>query len=199
MKRRMSDVTMLTLALAALSSAAASAQATALPTFHAPTRAFGISETGVALSRPGGDVTGLELRLGSALDEADLALRGGYLDTSSGGGSWLVGLEARIPVLGRSSGFPLHGALILGLGHHFADGGGQTIVPIGLTVGRRLFVDGNAFVLTPYAQPTVIFAGDELITIGLGLDVKIGEVPEIRLNWAEGDLDGFSLSLFWTR
>jgi len=199
MKRRMFDVTTLTLTLAALSSAAASAQATALPTFHAPTRAFGISETGVSLSRPGGDLTGLELRLGFALDEADVALRGGYLDVSGGGGDWVAGLEARIPVLGRSSGFPLDGALILGVGRHFTDGGGQMIVPIGLTLGRRLFLDGNAFVVTPYAQPTVIFAGDELITIGLGLDVKIGEVPEIRLNWAEGDLDGFSLSVFWSR
>lgn len=198
MMRRMLDVTVPTLLLA-LTAAAASAQATALPTFHAPTRAFGVSETGVALSRPGGDATGLELRLGVALDEADLAFRGGYVDASGDGGNWVAGAEGRIPVIGRSSGFPLDGALILGIGRIFAEGGGETIVPVGLTLGRRLYLDGNALVLTPYAQPTVIFVDDELVTIGLGIDIKIGEVPEIRLNWAEGDLDGFSISLFWSR
>jgi hypothetical protein len=95
----------------------AAAQATALPGFHAPTRAFANSETGFAVSRPGGDLTALELRLGFALDEADLALRGGYLDRrGSADGDWVAGLEGRIPVLGGSLESRLDGALILGVG-----------------------------------------------------------------------------------
>jgi len=178
----------------------AAAQATGLPAFHAPTRAFGDSETGFAVSRPGGGVTGLELRLGFALDEADLALRGGYVDRGGNAdGDWVAGLEGRIPVLGASSGFPLDGALILGVGRRFADGGGQTIVPVGLSLGRRLVLGGNALVITPYAQPTVIFEGDELKTLGLGIDLRIRDLPEIRMSWAVGDLEGVAVSLFWSR
>jgi hypothetical protein len=198
MNRRMSE-TAAALLLLVVACTAVHAQSTALPTFHAPTRAFGNSETGVALSRPGGDVNAFELRLGVALDEADLQFRGGYVDLSGDGGNWVAGAEGRIPVLGRTSGFPLDGALILGIGRIFADGGGQTIVPLGLSLGRRLFLDGNALVLTPYVQPTVIFIDDEIFAFGLGIDLKIGDVPEIRFNWAEGDMDGFSVSLFWSR
>jgi hypothetical protein len=197
MNRRMFDMAALTL-LILTGPGAVAAQSTALPTFHAPARAFAVSETGFTLSRPGGDVTGLELRLGTALDEADLQLRGGYIDVSGDGGDWAIGLEGRVPVLGRASS-PLDGALILGIGRIFADGGGQTVVPLGLSLGRRLVLDRNNFVITPYAQPTVIFVDDEIFTVGLGLDVKIGSVPEVRMNWAQGDMDGFSVSLFWGR
>lgn len=102
-------------------------------------------------------------------------------------------------MLGASSGFPLDGALILGVGRRFADGGGQTIVPVGLSLGRRLLLGGNALVITPYAQPTVIFQGDQLKTLGLGIDLRIRDLPEIRMNWAVGDLEGVAVSLFWSR
>ena len=35
--------------------------------------------------------------------------------------------------------------------------------------------------------------------LGLGLDFHIQGAPDIRLNWATGDLDGFAVSLFWPR
>lgn len=175
------------------------AQATGMPTFFAPTRAFGSSELGLTLSLPDGDATGVEGRLGVALDQADLALRGGYVDGASGSdGSFVAGAEARVPVLGRTPTFPFDGGLILGIGRSFA-GGGQTIVPIGLSVGRRLVLDGPAFQLTPYVQPTVIFASDTWFTFGLGVDLSIRDIPEVRANWAVGDLEGFSISLFWSR
>lgn len=177
-----------------------SAQATGLPTFFAPSRAFGTTEAGVSLSLPSGDGFGLEGRFGVALDRADLAFRGGYFDPGGAAdGSAVAGVEARVPVLGRTDSFPLDGSLILGVGRIFVSGGGQTFVPLGLTLGRRLSLDGRKLQLTPYAQPTVIFASDALFTLGLGVDVRIGDIPEIRLNWAAGDMDGFSVSLFWSR
>jgi hypothetical protein len=72
-------------------------------------------------------------------------------------------------------------------------------VPVGLSLGRRLPLGGNALLLTPYAQPTVIFAGDELMTLGLGIDLRIRDLAEIRMNWGVGDLEGYSISLFWSR
>jgi len=178
----------------------AAAQATALPTFFAPTRAFGSTEVGVTLSRPGGAATGVEGRFGAALDRADLAFRGGYLDPGGNGdGRFVAGLEVRIPALGHTQSFPLDGAFILGVGRQFVDGGGQTFVPLGLSLGRRLSLDGQALQLTPYAQPTVIFGDDTAFTLGLGVDLRIRGIPEIRFNSAVGDMEGWSLSLFWPR
>lgn len=176
------------------------AQATALPTFFAPTRAFGSTEVGVTLSRPGGDATALEGRFGAALDRADLAFRGGFLDPGGNGDNrFIAGIEARIPVIGATQTFPFDGSFILGVGRHFADGGGQTFVPLGLSIGRRLSLDGQALQLTPYVQPTVVIADNSLVTLGLGVDLRIRGIPEIRFNSAIGDMDGFSLSLFWPR
>ena len=177
-----------------------SAQATGLPTFFAPTRGFGSSEVGVTLSRPGGSTTALELRWGTVLDRADLAFRGGYLDPGGqADGRLIAGVEARVPVLGHSEAFPLDGAFILGVGHRFASGGGQTLVPLGLSLGRRLSLDGSALQLTPYLQPTVIFVDDSVVTLGFGLDIRARGIPDVRVNGAAGDLDGFSISLFWAR
>ena len=178
----------------------ASAQATGLPTFFAPTRAFGSTEVGVTLSRPGGDATALEGRFGASLNRADIALRGGYADPGgSGDGAFVAGVEARVPVLGRTETFPFDGSFILGVGRTFVEGGGQTYVPLGLSLGRRLSLDGQALQLTPYVQPTVLFASDALFAFGLGVDVRIRGLPEVRLNWAFADMDGFSVGLFWPR
>lgn len=177
---------------------AASAQATGLPTFFAPTRAFRSTEAGVTLSRPGGDATAVEGRFGAALDRADLALRAGYADPGgSADGGLVAGIEARLPVLGHTPTFPLDGAFILGVGRCFEDGG-QTYVPLGLSLGRRLALDGPSLQITPYVQPTVIFESDSQFLFGLGVDVRVRGIPDVRVNWAIGDLEGFSISLFWS-
>lgn len=176
------------------------AQATGLPTFFAPRRAFGSSELGVTLSRPGGDAIALEGRMGARLDRADINFRGGFVDPGGNSdGSVLIGVEARIPVLSHSSTFPLDGAFIVGVGHRFDDGGGETFVPLGLSLGRRLLLDGSALQLTPYLQPTMILIDDPFFALGLGLDLKIRGIPEIRFNSSVGDMEGFSIGLFWAR
>lgn len=187
------------LLLAGLTAEAVSAQATGMPTFFAPTRGFASWEAGVSLSRPGGDRTSVEGRYAAALDRADIGLRGGYVEHGGGDGELAAGVEVRVPVLGRSPTFPLDGALVLGAGRVFSSGGGDTIVPAGLTIGRRLVLDASAFHLTPYIQPTVVFAGDTSFTFGLGLDLHLRGIPDLRLAWARGDWDGFSVSAFWPR
>jgi hypothetical protein len=178
-----------------------SAQATGLPTFFAPTRAFGRSELGATLSRPGGDATGIELRLGAALNRADLAFRIGYVDAGAGAdGNWAGGVEGRFPVIGRNQSFPFDGGLVVGVGRIFVSGGGgQTLVPLSLSIGRNVVLDGGAFEITPYAQPTVIIADETLVVLGLGIDLTIRGIPDVRLNWGAGDIEGFSVSLFWAR
>jgi len=143
---------------------------------------------------------GVEGRFGFSLSRADISLRAGYVDNGdAGSGSFVAGAEARVPVIGHDRPLPLDGALIFGVGHSFSDPGGETFVPLGLSLGRRVVVDGNDLQFTPYVQPTVIFKSDSAFGLGLGLDVHIQGAPDIRLNWALGDLKGFALSLFWAR
>jgi hypothetical protein len=187
--------------LVAIVAADASAQSTGLPTFFAPTRAFGRTEAGATLSRPGGDATGIELRLGAALNRADLAFRFGYVDPGEGAdGNWAGGIEGRFPLIGRSRSFPLDGGLILGIGHIFASGGGgETLVPLGVSIGRNLVLGSGALEITPYVQPTVVIADETLMVFGVGVDVTIRGAPDVRFSWGAGDMDGFSVSLFWPR
>ena len=180
---------------------ASKAQATGTPTFFAPARGFGTTEAGLSVSGGGGSgAVGVEGRYGFSLNSSDISMRAGYVDGGdAGSGSFVAGVEARIPVIGHDRSFPLDGALIFGVGHIFDDSGGETLVPLGLSLGRRIVLDGNDLQLTPYVQPTVIFQSDSAFSFGLGLDIHILGIPDIRLNWAEGDLDGFAVSLFWAR
>lgn len=185
------------LLLAVFTAEGAAAQATAMPTFHAPTRGFGSWELGVSLSRPGGSATGLEARYGVALDRADLGFRAGYVERpGAADGTFALGAEARVPVLGRSPTFPLDGAFILGLGYLLDPE--RTVVPLGLSLGRRITLDPG-FHLTPYVQPTVVFVGGADLAVGLGLDLHIRGIPDIRLGWAFVDWDGFSVGAYWPR
>lgn len=180
---------------------AGKAQATGTPTFFAPTRGFGKTEAGVSVSGGGGSgVVGVEGRYGFSLNSSDISMRAGYVDGgAAGSGSFVAGVEARIPVIGHDRSFPLDGAFILGVGRIFGDSGGETLVPLGLSLGRRILLDGRDLQLTPFVQPTVIFQSDSAFGFGLGLDIHILGVPDIRLNWAVGDLDGFAVNLFWAR
>jgi len=187
--------------MTALVAEGAAAQATGTPTFFAPTRAFGAAEAGVSVSGGSGSgVVGVEGRYGFSLSRSDISMRAGYVDGGgAGSGSFVAGVEARIPVIGHDRSFPLDGALILGVGRSFSDPGGQTFVPVGLSLGRRLMLDGNDLQLTPYIQPTVIFQNDTAFGFGLGLDIHIRGLPDIRLNWGKEDFDGFAVGLFWPR
>ena len=177
------------------------AQSTGTPTFFAPTRGFGNTEAGLSVSDGGGSgVVGVEGRYAFSLSSSDISLRAGYVDGgNAGSGNFVLGVEARIPVIGHDRNFPLDGALIVGVGRSFDDPGGETLVPLGLSLGRRILLDGRDLQLTPYVQPTVIFQSDSAFGFGLGLDIHIRGIPDVRLNWAEGDLDGFAVSLFWAR
>jgi len=187
--------------MAALVAEGVSAQATRTPTFFAPTRGFGNTEAGLSVSGSGGSgVVGVEGRYGFSLSSSDISMRAGYVDGGdAGSGNFVAGVEARIPVIGHDRSFPLDGALILGVGRSFSDPGGETFVPLGLSLGRRIVLDGNDLQLTPYVQPTVIFQSDSAFGFGLGLDIHIRAIPDVRLNWGGGDLDGFAVSLFWAR
>src|SRR6266566_5076932 len=91
----------------------AAAQATGLPSFNAPYRAFTRSEIGVVLTFPNGGGTAIEGAYRISRGKFDLGFRGGIFTPGGSGNSvLLVGAEARERVVSHTEDFPLDGALI---------------------------------------------------------------------------------------
>jgi hypothetical protein len=193
---------MLTAALAALlAPAQVVAQSTGTPVFEAPYRAFVRSEAGLSLSDPPGPGVALEgfYRMGS--HAWDIGFRGGF-DSPGGGGSTalLLGVDGRTRVLTHDEGFPLDGALTLGFGGRFVSGNSQLLIPVGLSMGRRLDLEGSSMSFVPYVQPvlTPVFGSGQStldFTLGLGVDWRITHQLDFRVAGGIGDLDGVSLSV----
>jgi hypothetical protein len=181
----------------------ATGQATAMPSFNAPYRAFTRSEIGVALSFPNGGGTAFEGAYRMSSGKFDLGFRGGIF--TPGGNAktrLLLGAEARQRVVTHTEDFPLDGALILGIGGQFASGNSALIVPIGLSLGRRVDPKNSKISIVPYAQPTgFLVAGngtsDFLFALGLGADFRLSRRFDARISAGLGDLEGVSLSAVW--
>jgi len=181
----------------------AAAQATAMPSFNAPYRAFARSEIGLALSFPNGGGTGFEGAYRMSSGKFDLGFRAGIFSPGGSAKSrLLLGAEARQRVVTHTEDFPLDGALILGIGGQFASGNSALIVPIGLSLGRRVDPKDSKISIVPYAQPTgFLVAGngtsDFLFALGLGADFRLSRRFDARISAGLGDLEGVSLSAVW--
>ena len=189
--------------MSALVVSQAAAQATGLPSFNAPYRAFTRSEIGLVISFPNGGGTAFEGAYRSSSGRFDIGFRGGIF-TPGGGGSTtlLVGVEARQRVLSHTADFPLDGALILGVGGAFVSGNSALFVPVGLSLGRRIDPQGSQVSIVPYVQPTgLLVAGngnsDFLFALGLGADFRLSPRFDARISAGLGDLEGVSLSAVW--
>ena len=177
------------------------AQATGTPTFNAPYRAFTNSEIGVLVSFPGGGGTAFEGAYRLASGRFDVGFKGGLFDPSGPGSAvLLLGAEFRERVLTHSVEFPLDGALILGVGGNFVSHSSQLIIPVGLSLGRRLDTESGISIV-PYLQPTMFVAvdggSDVLFSLGLGADFRLSHVFDARLSAGLGDVDGVSLGAVW--
>ncbi len=181
----------------------AAAQATGLPSYNAPYRAFQRSEIGLVLSFPDGGGTAFEGVYRMSSGKFDLGFRGGIFTPGGNGDSrLLVGAEARERVVTHTEDFPLDGALILGIGGQFASGSSAVIVPIGLSLGRRLDPRDSKISIVPYVQPTGFFVAgsgtsDFLFALGLGADFRLSPRFDARISAGLGDLEGVSLSAVW--
>jgi len=179
------------------------AQATGTPTFNAPYRAFTRSEFGVLISFPEGGDVALEGAYRMASGRFDIGFKGGFIDPSGPADVViLAGAEARQRVITHSVDFPLDGALVLGVGGQFASGNSLLVVPVGLSLGRRLDVQNSTISIVPYLQPTLfILAGDAAdnvqFSLGLGADFRFTPRFDGRVAAGLGDFEGVSLSLVW--
>src|SRR5437879_12834196 len=114
------EVAVLVAALAgAVPPRGAEAQATGMPSYNAPYRAFQRSELGGGFSFPEGGGTAFEGVYRYASGKFDIGLRGGVFDRGTGFKTVVpAGVEARQRVIRRPLDFPLDGALMLGADAH---------------------------------------------------------------------------------
>src|SRR3989442_4057688 len=111
----------------------AAGQATGLPSFNAPYRAFRRSEIGLVLSFPNGGGTAFEGAFRRSSGQFDFGFRGGIFTPRGNLNSrLLLGAEARERVATHPEDFPLDGALILGIGPQVSSVNSCFTIPAGL-------------------------------------------------------------------
>lgn len=197
--RRLAIATALTVAFAGV----AAAQTVATPVYLAPYRAFTDYEIGGAFSTPGGGIA-IEGAYRFGMDQFDVGFRLGILDGEGDNvNALLAGVEARTRLFNHSEDFPLDGALMAGFGGQFGDGYAVGILPVGFSLGRRVNLD-SGISLSPYVQPTLAFAfGDTgenvLVSLGIGMDLKLSNRLDLRLSGGIGDIDGIAIGLSWVK
>jgi hypothetical protein len=184
------------------------AQTTGTPVFLAPYRAFRSSEIGGYFTDPGEGFT-LEGMYRYGKGSSDIGLRVGIgsndikLNQGSRSTFFLAGLDLRARVIKHSEGFPLDGALTLGVGGNFGDIN-IGYIPVGLTFGRSIDLEGTRTAFTPYFHPVLVQTfgdgPDELLfAIGLGVNIEFSPRFDLRIGAGLGDYTGISLGLAFTR
>jgi len=190
---------LLSAALLLFASAPLAAQSTGTPVFHAPYRVFDRYEIGGNVSDAGNiAIEGFYGFSGGKPAKWDFALRGGVLDPGGDGNAvLLLGVDARYRVIDQTEDFPLDGALITGVGAQLVSDGSRLLIPIGISLGRRVTFEGSKVSLVPYAEPVIVpYFGDNsdvLVALGLGADLRINRRFEVRLGIGIGDIENFSL------
>ena len=189
-------------AVLALASVPAAAQETGTPVFKSPYRTFTTSEIGVMFSDGEGYDWALEGFYGYGRGTWDIGLQAGFADAADG--IFLLGADARTRVVSSSPQFPLDGALTLGVGANISDDFTALFLPVGISLGRRVLLEGSETSFTPYVHPVLrptISEGDDDVqfALGLGVDIKFGSNFDIRVSGALGDGDGVAIGMAFIR
>jgi hypothetical protein len=179
--------------LALAGSPDAGAQELFTPMYKAPYRAFTSYEMGVGFSQPTGADYALEGFYGIGRGRNDFGLGVAYINFANTS-AVSVGGNFRTRVLQSSESFPLDGALTLGVGGLFGNGNSFFTVPVGLTLGRRVVLEGSNTSFVPYLMPTMVptfGSGDSNVAfdLGLGVDVRLSRSLDVRVSGALGDAD----------
>jgi hypothetical protein len=186
----------------------AAAQTTGMPYYHAPYRAFSQHELGGTISFLDG-ATGFEGLYGFGTGRIDVGVRGGFVEPEGlADAEFMAGVRGRGMFLLHTEDFPLDGSFVAGLGTWGFD---HWFIPGGVSFGRRIDIENSPVSIVPYGQPTLIIdyfpdrgdlGGDDielLFTLGLGADVRVSRVLDLRVGIGLGDIEGVSLSAVWVR
>jgi hypothetical protein len=113
-------------------------------------------------------------------------------------------VDFRFRVVKATDAFPLEGSMTLGVGGVFGDGVTVGLVPIGISLGRRINLEGTKTTFIPYFHPVLVpvFGDDNddavRFGIGLGVDIQFSPRLDARLGAGLGDYDGISLGVSFT-
>jgi hypothetical protein len=178
-------------------------QTTGTPVFLGPYRAFERVEYGASVSDPGAGFA-IEGFYRFGRTRYDFGFRGGFADADPGETRFLAGVDFRTRVVDHSIDFPLDGALTVGIGADFGDGSTNARIPVGLSLGRRVELEGTSVQFVPYAHPVVapgFGEGDSHLDFGLGLgvDITFSRRFELRVSGALGDYEGVGISFAFIR
>jgi hypothetical protein len=183
----------------------ASAQSTGTPAFAAPYRAFDAHEFGGTLSFPEGGGFAAEGLFGFGSGKFDIGIRGGFWNPDGGDTRILAGVNLRQRVLEHSETFPLDGAVVFGIGGRFVEDFSTLLIPVGLSLGRRLDVEDSQVSIVPFVQPTAFLTtgssqDTELhFALGIGGDFRLSRMFDARISIGLGDIEGISISAVWLR
>jgi hypothetical protein len=178
----------------------AGAQSTGSPVYAAPYRAFVNSEAALSLSEPG---SGFDLEGSYRTGLAGAIDLGGRVGMASLPGSprltdLLLGGDLRARVITHNESIPVDGSFTVGLGvetgHHETVGR----VPLGLSFGRRLLIEGSSVSLVPYVQPVLsLLFGDATgseFSLGFGVDTRVSARLDLRFSAAVGHTSGIGFT-----
>ncbi|MGH7630388.1 MAG: hypothetical protein ACREOF_13605 [Gemmatimonadales bacterium] len=194
--------------LFAVGAGAAAAQETGTPVFKAPYRAFNAHEFGANLSFPEGADFGLEGFYTYGYNRFDIGLRGGFVTFDAPLGedetSVVLGASFRARVVEATQSFPLDGALTIGAGAIFGEGDDVVLIPVGISLGRRLQLEGSRTSFVPYVHPVLVprlGGGDDEVdfALGLGVDVRFSDTIDLRVSAGIGEVEGVALGLAFVR
>ena len=185
------------------------AQTTGTPVFLAPTKAFRSTELGIFFTDPGPGFT-LEGMYRAGRGSMDIGFRAGIgdndTDIPNGPSStfFLAGVDIRMKMIRATEAFPLDGSLTLGIGGIFGDDETIGLIPIGISLGRRVNLEGTRTTFIPYFEPVLVptfgdTQDDIQFGLGLGVDIQFSPRLDARLGAGLGDYDGISLGVSFTR
>ena len=190
----------------ALMGAPASAQETGTPVFSAPYRAYQSYAMGASFSDPGDFGSwALEGFYTFARGAHDFSVRAGFVDRGGAGDTDVVlGGEFRTRVFSYSETFPFDGALTVGAGLQTGGDDPLFLLPVGVTLGRRIQLENSNTTFTPYLHPVLVpsFLGDNSevgFALGLGVDMSLSQSWDIRVSGGLGDIEGVGISLAYAR
>lgn len=195
---------LLTIALAALVAAPAMAQTIGTPIYHSPYRDFKNTELGGYISDPG---TGISVALQGeyriARPKFDFGLTVGYLDGAGNSDNLFgVGIDGRLPFSKHTQSFPLDASFTGAFGAVFGGGQSGFLVPLGVSLGRQVLLEGSSMSFTPYVNPVIVptfgdLYGDVQFGLGLGVDLALSRTFDLRVSGSLGDIEGVGIGAAW--
>lgn len=201
MRRSVCGTVLTTMVLVGVGSLAA--QETATPVFKAPYRAFENHAFGASFSDPEGADFALEGFYNYGRGVNDFGIRGGFID-APGGTAIVVGGDFRTRVISYTEDFPLDGALTVGVGGVLGDDVEDALlIPVGVSLGRRILLEGSDVTFVPYIHPVLVpvIADDSDVefALGLGVDLRLSRSFELRFSGGIGDIEGVGISAAFIR